>query len=90
MVNTAILIGNLTKAPEYNEQYKICKFGLATSEKWKDKNGDQKEKTEFHNIVTFGKLAEICYKYLIKGSKAYISGKIEYDSYEKDGEKKKC
>lgn len=80
-VNKAILIGNLGKDPEmkYMPNGKaVANFSIATSESWKDKScGDKKEKTEWHNIVTFDKLAEICGQYLKKGSTVYIEGKLQ-------------
>ena len=87
-VNKVILVGNLGKDPEvtYTSGGKaVCKFSLATSEKWTDANGEQKEKTDWHRVVVWGKLAEICGQYLAKGRKAYIEGKISYGQYEKDG-----
>ena len=80
-VNKVILIGNLGKDPEmkYMPNGKaVANFSIATSESWKDKSsGDKKEKTEWHNIVTFDKLAEICGQYLKKGSTVYIEGKLQ-------------
>lgn len=87
-MNKAILIGNLGKDPEtINSDIgsAIAKFTLATSERWNDKNtGEFKEKTEWHRIVVFGKLAENCVKYLSKGKKVCIEGRIKTSSYEKD------
>lgn len=89
MVNKVTLIGSLGKDPEVNHTpsgTSICSFSLATSEKWKDKNtGEQKEKTEWHRIKAFGMIGDLCGKYLKKGSKVFIEGKISYSSYEKDG-----
>jgi single-strand DNA-binding protein len=91
MVNKAILLGRLGKDPE--ARYRpggemITSFSIATDESWKNKDGEQVKKTEWHNITTFGKLAEICGKYLTKGKLVYIEGKIQTDSWEKDGVKK--
>ena len=80
-VNKVILIGNLGQDPEirYNQQGgAIANLSIATSESWKDKNTDQQqEKTEWHRVVIFGKLAEICGEYARKGSKLYIEGKLQ-------------
>jgi len=80
-VNKVILIGNLGQDPEirYNQQGgAIANLSIATSESWKDKNtGQQQEKTEWHRVVIFGKLAEICGEYARKGSKLYIEGKLQ-------------
>ena len=88
-VNKAIIIGNLGKDPElqYTQSgVPVCKFSVATSENWKDKNtGEKKEKTTWHNIVLFAGLADIAAKYLNKWAKVYIEGKIDNRSYEKDG-----
>lgn len=87
MVNKAILIGNLGKDPEtrYSQSGScICNFSLATTEKY---NGESK--TDWHNIVAFGKLGDICGEYLRKGSKVYISGKIQTRQWEdRDGNKR--
>ncbi|RLB97065.1 MAG: single-stranded DNA-binding protein [Deltaproteobacteria bacterium] len=89
-LNKAMLIGNLGKDPEirYSQQgLAIVKFSIATSEQWTDKNtGDRQEKTEWHNIVAFGKQAEILEKYLSKGSKIFVEGRIQTSTYEKDGQ----
>ena len=91
MVNKVILLGNLGKDPIINKTKdgkSIASFSIATSESRKDKDGNKQEKTEWHNIVIFGKLAEIVEKYVKKGSKVYLEGKISYETYEKEGEKK--
>ena len=88
-MNKAILIGNLGRDPKIinaDNGLIIAKFNLATSERWNDKNtGELKENTEWHRIVVFGKLAEICEKYLSKGKKVCVEGRIQTSSYEKDG-----
>ena len=80
-VNKVILIGNLGRDPELRVMPNgkaVCNFSIATSEAWKDKQtGEQKEKTEWHNISTFGPLAEICGNHLGKGSQVYIEGKLQ-------------
>ena len=65
----------------------MCKFSLATSRKFTGKDGQKQEKTEWHRIVAWSKLAEICGQYLSKGKQVVIEGRIEYGSYEKDGVK---
>lgn len=67
----------------------VAKFNLATSEVYKDKEGGKQEKTEWHRVVTFGKLGEICGEYLSKGKQVYVEGKLQTRSWEdKDGNKK--
>ena len=67
----------------------VATFSLATSERFKDRNGEQQEKTEWHNIVAWRQLAEICGKYLHKGKQVYIEGKIQTRSYDdRDGNKR--
>lgn len=89
-LNKAILIGRLGKDPETRYVASgdaICNFSLATSESWKDKSGEKKDKVEWHSISAFGKLAEICGKYLKKGSLVYIEGKIQTRKWkDKDGQ----
>lgn len=91
-LNKAMLIGNLGKDPEIKytpEGLAIAKFSMATKEQWKDKDGQKQDKTEWHNIVAFGKLAEICGEYLAKGKQVYIEGRIQTRSWDdKDGNKK--
>lgn len=91
-VNKVILIGNLGKDPEvrYIEGgIANAKFTIATSETWKDKTtGEKKDRTEWHNIVLWRGLAELAEKYLKKGDKVYIEGKIQTRSYDKDGIKR--
>jgi len=88
MANKAMLIGNLGKDPELRytpSGASVCTFSVATTEKFKDKNGEKREETTWHNIVVWNQLAEICSQYLTKGSKVYLEGKIKNRSYEKDG-----
>lgn len=88
-VNKVILIGNLTRDPEMRytpNGQAVVSFGLATNRRWTDKAGEQKEDTEFHNIVAWGKLAELCSQLLKKGRKVYIEGRLQTRSWEgKDG-----
>ena len=80
-VNKAILIGNLGKDPELKflpSGQPVANFSIATSEKWKDKStGETKEQTEWHNIIMFGKLAEIAGQYLKKGSSVFVEGRLQ-------------
>lgn len=83
-LNKALLIGNLTADPDVKiigHGQVITKFSLATNEKWKDKAGELCERTEFHRIVCFGKVAEIAEKYLKKGQKVFIEGKIRLNKW---------
>ena len=84
MLNKVFLIGRLTRDPELRfmpNGEAVCNFGLATSEKWKNKNGEPTEKTEFHNITIYRRLAEIAGQYLKKGSQVYLEGKIQSRKY---------
>lgn len=82
-VNKVIILGRVGQEPKKSGP--ALKFSVATSEKWKDKSGESQERTEWHNIVVFGKLADICEQYLKKGSQVYVEGRIQTDKYEKDG-----
>ncbi len=89
-LNKAMIIGNLGKDPElkYMPNGKaVASFSIATSQKWKDNDGNQQEKTEWHNVTAFEKLAEIVGEYVKKGSKVYIEGRLQTDQWEKDGVK---
>jgi len=91
-VNKVIIIGNLGQDPEvrsFPSGGKVCNFSVATSENWKDRNtGERREKTEWHRVQAFGKLADIIGQYVGKGSKLYIEGKIHTRSWEQDGVKR--
>ena len=90
-VNKVILIGNLGKDPElrYTTSGRgSASFSMATTESWKDADGKKQEKTEWHRIVAWGKLAEIIGEWLKKGSQVYIEGKLQTRNYEHDGVKK--
>ncbi|MEI6053469.1 MAG: single-stranded DNA-binding protein [Opitutaceae bacterium] len=91
-LNKVTLIGNLGKDPELkytNSGVAVATFSLATSDSWKDQEGNMQERTEWHNIVAWRKLAEICGQYLKKGSQVYIEGKIQTRNYlDKEGVKK--
>jgi single-strand DNA-binding protein len=89
-LNKVVLIGRLGRNPEirYSQQgLAVVNFSIATSEQWTDKNtGDRQEKTEWHNIVVFGKQAETCEEYLSKGSQIFIEGRLQTRNYEKEGQ----
>ena len=89
-LNKVMLIGRLGRDPEirYSQQgTAVVNFSVATSEQWTDKNtGDRQERTEWHRVVVFGKQAEVCEKYLSKGSQIYIEGRLQTRNYEKDGQ----
>lgn len=90
-INKAILIGNLGQDPELKylpSGDAVCNFSIATTETWKDRDGNQQDKTEWHNIVAFRRLAEICGEYLKKGKQVYIEGRIQTRSWEQDGVKR--
>ena len=92
-VNEATLIGRLGRDPESRNMQNgdaICNISLATSEKWKDKaSGDQKESTEWHRVVFYGRLAEVAGQYLKKGALVYVKGKIKTRKWsDKDGVEK--
>jgi single-strand DNA-binding protein len=91
-VNKVILIGNLGRDPETRympEGGAITNISIATTDKWKDKNGEMQEKTEWHRIAFFGKLAEIAGEYLKKGSQVYVEGRLQTRKWQdKDGQDK--
>ena len=91
-VNKVIIVGNLGKDPEsryFPSGDAVCNISVATSEKWKDKSGEQQEHTEWHRIAFFGKLAEIAGEYLKKGSPVYIEGRIRTRKWQdKEGQDK--
>jgi single-strand DNA-binding protein len=84
-VNKVILVGNLGRDPEMKYTAggtALCKFSLATSEVFNDKEGKQQERTEWHNVVAWGKLAEICGQYLSKGRQVYVEGGLRTRSWD--------
>lgn len=91
-VNKVILIGHLGGDPEMRYTPSgagVCEFRIATTESWKDKQGAKQERTEWHRIVVWGKLAEICGKYLAKGRQVFIEGRIQTRSWDdKEGQKR--
>lgn len=88
-LNKVMLIGNLGRDPEVRYMPNgeaVCNFSIATSETWNDRNGQRQERTEWHNITLYRKLAEIAGQYLRKGSQVYIEGRIQSRKYQgKDG-----
>ncbi|MDB5239201.1 MAG: hypothetical protein JWO00_536 [Candidatus Parcubacteria bacterium] len=91
-LNKALIIGNLTRDPELKalpSGSKVVSFSLATNRTFKDKDGNRKESVEYHNIVAFAKLAELCGQYLKKGAQAYVEGRMQTRSWDAaDGSKK--
>jgi len=92
MINKAILVGRLGADPEVRytpDGAMVTNFRIATDEQWRDKSGERAQRTEWHRIVTFGKLAEICGKYLNKGKLVYVEGRIQTRAWEdKEGNKR--
>lgn len=87
-LNKVLLIGNVGKDPEiktFASGNKVAQITLATSERYKDRNGEQKEDTEWHSVQAFGKLADVVERFVHKGSLLYLDGKIRTRSYEADG-----
>ena len=91
MLNKVILIGNVGKDPETRKfaDTMVCNLTLATTEKFKDKDGNLKDATEWHNLQIWGKLGEIAEKYVKKGSQIYVEGKIKQRAYESESKQKK-
>lgn len=91
-INKVILIGNLGADPETRYMPNgnaVCNITVATTDSWKDRNtGQQQERTEWHRVVFFGKIAEIAGQYLRKGSKVYLEGRLQTREWEKDGIKR--
>ena len=91
-LNRATLIGNLTRDPELRTTTggkTVVSFSIATNHAWTDQSGQKQEKAEFHNIVAWGKLADICGQFLNKGRKVYIEGRLQTREWEgQDGSKK--
>ena len=91
-VNKVILVGRLGKDPELKYTQggvSMTRFSIATDETWKDQNGEKQQRTEWHNIITWRKLAEICGQYLNKGKLVYIEGRLQTRSWEdKEGNRR--
>lgn len=87
--NKVLLIGNLTKDPEIRDLesgVKVAKFTIATNRNWSGKDGEKKEQTDFHKVVVWRKLAEICHSFLKKGSAVLVEGRLSQSKYKgKDG-----
>lgn len=89
-LNKVILIGNLTRDPELKtlpSGVKVTNFGIATNRSYKDKEGNKKEDVEFHNLVSFGKQAEVIQQWCKKGSQLMVEGRLSTKSWESDGKK---
>jgi single-strand DNA-binding protein len=91
-LNRAQLIGNLTRDPETRTTpngQTVASFGVATTSVWKDASGQKQERVEFHNVVAWGKLAEICQQYLGKGRKVFVEGRLQTRDWQgQDGVKR--
>ncbi len=91
-LNRATIIGNLTRDPESRTiptGQNVCNFSIATSSQWTNAQGARQERTEYHPIVAWGKLADICSQYLAKGRKVYVEGRLQTREWEaQDGAKK--
>lgn len=91
-LNKAIIIGNLTRDPELKSipsGTKVCSFSLATNRTWKDAEGARKDASEFHNVVAFGRPAELIAQYCKKGNSLYVEGRMQTRSWDgQDGQKK--
>ena len=89
-LNKAMIFGNLTRDPELKSLpsgMQVCSFSIATNRTYKDRDGKRVESTDYHNVVVFGVQAENSAKYLKKGASAYIEGRLQTQSWEKDGVK---
>lgn len=90
-LNKAIVYGNLTRDPELKSLpsgVQVATFGMATNRVYKDKDGNKQEQADFHNMVVFGRQAELVAQYLKKGSAALIEGRMQTRSWEQDGQKR--
>jgi single-strand DNA-binding protein len=91
-LNKVMLIGNLTRDPELKKTtggQSVCTFSIATNRTYTDASGVKKDQVEYHNIVTWAKLAEICGQYLVKGKKIYVDGRLQTREWDgQDGQKK--
>ncbi len=89
-INKAMLFGNLTRDPELRalpSGVNVCNFSVATNRVYKDKDGKKQEQADFHNVVVFGRQADIVAQYLKKGSSVFIEGRMQTRSWEKEGQK---
>jgi single-strand DNA-binding protein len=90
-LNKVMLIGNLGRDPEIRHTQAgsaVATLSVATNERWNTAEGEKAERTEWHRVVAFGKLAEICGQHLTKGRTVYIEGRLQTRSWEKDGDKR--
>lgn len=90
-LNRVQLIGRLGRDPETKftpTGKKVCHFSLAVTNRWKDKNGETRDSTEWMNIEAWGRLGEVCQEYLKKGSLVFVEGRLKTDKYETNGETK--
>jgi single-strand DNA-binding protein len=91
-INKAIIYGNLTRDPELKSLpsgMQVCEFSVATNRVWKDKNGARQESTDYHNVVVFGRQAELVKQYLYKGNGVFLEGRIQTRSWDaQDGTKR--
>ncbi len=92
-LNKVMLIGNLTRDPESRytpNQNQVCSFGLATNREWVSESGEKQSNVEFHNLVAWSKLAEICQNMLHKGSRIYVEGRLQTRDWQsKDGQSRR-
>jgi len=87
-LNKAQIIGNVTRDPEVRETkngQKVCTLGVATNRRWKEANGEYREEAEFHNVVCWGKLAELAEQLLKKGTKVFFEGRLQTRNWEDEG-----
>ena len=90
MINSVTLIGNLGSDPELRytaNQTAVATLSVATTRKWKDKAGNKQEEVEWHRVIVWSQSAEFCGKYLQKGSKVYVEGRLQTRQWDKDGTK---
>jgi single-strand DNA-binding protein len=91
MINKAIIVGRVGQAPELRHTpggAPVTNFTVATNENWTDKSGKKEERTQWHRIVVWGKLADFCGAHLTKGQQVYVEGKLQTREWEKDGVKR--
>ena len=89
-INKAMIYGNLTRNPEMRalpSGMQVCSFSVATNRTYNDRDGKRQEAVEYHNVVAFGKQAEVISKYLVKGRPVYVEGRMQTSSWDKDGQK---
>ena len=91
-VNKVLLVGNLTRDPEMRSLpsgQAVVNFGIATNRVWKDKEGQKQQQVEFHNVVAFGKIAELVHQYMKKGNSMYVEGRLQTRTWDaQDGSKR--